>query len=173
MKSCSRTAHLERWEQKERRSSAQRTFGLWWHFYFYSETATEHCFRNWFDSTHAYEYNTLTFKKWYQTPVVFKTIHLLWVDAEEHGSSQTQHSCDPNYKMSYQKVNTFISCIQFILFAEKQPSTKFKSLFFKMCTGVYSNAVAKATIQFPNEKQDMTMGQEGGKNIFPIKLNSL
>lgn len=63
MKSCFRTAHLERWEQKERRSWAQGTFGIWWHFYFYYETATEHCFRNWFDSTHAYEYNTLTLKK--------------------------------------------------------------------------------------------------------------
>lgn len=42
-----------------------------------------------------------------------------------------------------------------------------------MSTGVYSNAVAKATIQFPNEKQDMTMGQKGGKNILSIKLNSL
>lgn len=72
--------------------------------------------------------------------------------------------------MSYQKVNTFSSCFQFILYAEKQPSTKFKTLFFKMSTGVYSNAVAKATIQFPNEKQDMTMGQERGKTFSLLNL---
>lgn len=43
-----------------------------------------------------------------------------------------------------------------------------------MSSGVYSSARAKATIQFPNEKQSMSMGHAvGKKNIFPIKLNSL
>lgn len=168
MKSCSRTAHLERREQKERRSSAQGTFGLWWHFYFYYETATQHCFRSWFDSPHAYKYNTLTLKKCYWTPVVFKTIHLLLVDAEEHGSSQTQHSCDPYYKISYQKV-MFMHSIHPV--CRKTAFHKVQELIFLKCV-LECIAMLWPKPQSNSQMKNRTWlwVRKGGKTFSPLNL---